>query len=151
MHEVEAAPRNCGTLLSAAGELSAPAIASEQYPQGLGATVETLVRQLPVRPMAKVEFSCMQNDGPRQAVEAAGTHQVVVAGMEAHVCVLRTAFDLLRAGHGVFVVSDAVVSRQEASKNLALRRLEAEGATTVTTEMVISNGCGLPPRRPFAR
>ena len=79
----------------------------------------------------------MQNEKLADRLKRPGRDQIVIGGVEAHVCVLQTAFDALSRGSEVFVVADAVGSRQATSKELALRRLEAGGASVVTTEMVV--------------
>lgn len=128
---------NCSLLLNAAREIDVPVLASEQYPQGLGETVPTLAELIPSsQRLAKMEFSCLRNAELASRLETVAKEQVVLAGMEAHVCVLQTAFDLVGQGKDVFVVADAVGSRKPESKETALSRLAAAGAAIVTTEMV---------------
>jgi nicotinamidase-related amidase len=129
---------NCGNLLQAAGKLGIPTTASEQYPQGLGPTVPELAALVPAgRTFAKMEFSCAANPGLRAELDRAGRRQVVLAGIEAHVCVLQTALELRAAGYAVAVVADAVASRRPASRETALARMAAAGVVPVTTEMVL--------------
>ncbi|HVI89544.1 MAG TPA: hydrolase [Dongiaceae bacterium] len=129
--------RQIGVLLAAARELAVPVVASEQYPTGLGPTVANIAGKLQQSEIfAKTEFSCYANPALRRRFEAAGD-QVVVAGIEAHVCVLQTALDLRAAGRSVFVVADAVSSRRPESREIALQRLAANGVTLVTVEMVL--------------
>ena len=136
--EREQIVRNCAVLLKAANELGVPVMASEQYPQGLGHTVAELsALTKPEDRLEKVEFSCVQNERLADRLKRPGRDQIVIGGVEAHVCVLQTAFDALSRGSEVFVVADAVGSRHTTSKELALRRLEAGGASVVTTEMVV--------------
>ena len=138
MPEREQIVRNCAVLLKAANELGVPVVASEQYPQGLGHTVAELSALTePEERLEKVECSCVQNEALADRLKRTGRDQIVIGGVEAHVCVLQTAFDALSRGSEVFVVADAVGSRQATSKELALRRLEAGGASVVTTEMVV--------------
>ena len=85
-------------------------------------------------------FSCMGDDALRRRIEhlaAEGRDQVVVWGIEAHVCVLQTALEIVAAGLQCFVVADAIASRAPASKELALTRMQAAGVSIVTTEMAI--------------
>jgi nicotinamidase-related amidase len=138
MAEPEETVRHCALLLQAAEVVGVPALMSEQYPQGLGPTVAGLADRFgAVGRHAKVEFSCLRNDAIRQTLEANGRRQVVVAGVEAHVCVLQTGLDLRAAGYEVFVVADAVSSRRPFSKATALSRLAAAGVNVVTAEMVV--------------
>lgn len=126
-------------LLSAASTLQVPVTISEQYPKGLGKTVSDIVGPSHP-PFEKMSFSCWKDTGLKQhfiALHEAGRPLVVVAGIEAHVCVLQTALDLRAAGFGVFVVADAVSSRQPGSAELALERMRDCGVMIVSTEMVV--------------
>jgi len=137
MIEPDRLARQIGILLAAARQLSVPVVASEQYPAGLGPTVGPIVRELQQSEIfTKTEFSCHANPVLRRRLESAGEH-VVIAGIEAHVCVLQTALDLRAAGRSVFVVADAVSSRRPDSREIALQRLVASGVTLVSVEMVL--------------
>lgn len=143
VHERDALVANAAVLLKAAAALGVPVLASEQYPQGIGHTVAPVAALLPEGAVVKkVHFSCLADAGFAQRFAALGRRQAVVIGLEAHVCVLQTAEQILAAGHEVFVVADAVSSRAQASHALALRRLEADGARIVTTEMVVFEWLG---------
>jgi nicotinamidase-related amidase len=125
-------------LLQAANTLGIPVLASEQYPKGLGGTVSELAGLVPeAHRYEKMEFSCYANAAIRQALTSVNRPQVVLAGIEAHVCVLQTTLDLARAGHAVFVVTDATASRRPESRETAFRRMAAAGITLVTLEMVL--------------
>ena len=129
-------------LLQAANTLKIPALASEQYPNGLGRTVPELASLvLEAQRYEKMEFSCYANSAIRQALagvnQGAKRPQVVLAGIEAHVCVLQTALELVAAGSAVFVVTDATASRRPESRETAFRRMDAAGVTLVTLEMVL--------------
>ena len=84
----------------------------------------------------KVHFSCMEDQAFAEALDDFGRQQVVLAGMEAHICVVQTAASLLEAGYDVFVASDATAARSAASEDACLQRLSAAGVDIVTTEMV---------------
>ena len=115
--------------------------ATEQYPKGLGTTVPALAELLP-EPQEKLRFSCGEVlEWGVAAGQPDSRFQVVVAGMEAHVCVLQTVFDLLGEGFQVFVAADAVSSRHEFDWKIALDRMSAGGATIVTTESVLFEWC----------
>lgn len=129
--------RNASILVKAAREIGTPVIASEQYPKGLGPTVPELADLLAASERhEKVEFSCQRNAGLAAAIAASGRTQIVIAGIEAHVCVLQTALDLVGPGRTVYVVADAIASRDPKSRDIALTRMAAAGVTIVTTEMV---------------
>ena len=129
---------NTRTLIAAAARLEVPILVSEQYRRGLGPTVAPVAETLPAGVVVeKMTFSCLRDAGFAERHKALGRGQAVVAGTEAHVCVLQTVDDLLAAGVDVFVVADATSSRTPASHAAALRRLANEGARIVTTEMVV--------------
>jgi nicotinamidase-related amidase len=126
----------CGILLRAAGGLGVPLLASEQYPKGLGATIPALADLAPRR-LEKLEFSAYANLEIRDELKRAGREQILLAGIEAHVCVLQTALELIDAGYRVFVAADAIASRRPESRELAMQRIAKAGGTLVTTEMVL--------------
>jgi len=128
--------QRCGALLRAAYELGVPILASEQYPKGLGATLPGLA-ELATRRMEKLEFSAYANPAIRGELKRAGQSQLVLAGVEAHVCVLQTGLELVDAGYQVFVVADAVASRRPESREVALHRIARAGATLITVEMAL--------------
>ena len=140
IHDGEAVVANARRLAEGAQLLDVPVVATEQNPKGLGGTVPDLLR--PHWPLIfKMTFdSCATPAFP--AALPQGRDWVVLSGCEAHVCVLQTALDLLQAGYGVFVVVDAIASRQQASCDVALRRMEQAGVHPVTTEMVIFEWLG---------
>lgn len=126
------------TLLRAAGRLGVPVAATEQYPRGLGRTVAGISALLdPGAIVEKIHFSAAEEPGFVERLRGHDRRQVVVAGMEAHVCVLQTALGLATAGFDPFVVADAVGSRTAADKALGLERLRGEGVRIVSTEMVV--------------
>ncbi len=119
-----------------AQRLGVPVMASEQYPKGLGPTQADLKALLPGGSIAaKLHFSCVQ-DGCLAGLPGSERPQVVVCGMETHVCVLQTVLDLVAAGKQVFVVADAVGSRTPENKALGLARMRDAGAAVVSAEMV---------------
>lgn len=138
MHEPDQMIANCDRLGEAALALDVPILVSEQYPQGLGPTVNALSRLAgSAGPVAKVHFSCFADDEYRERYALLARTQPIIVGIEAHVCVLQTALDLVGKGQTPIVVADAITSRVEASKSLALDRLRANGVEVVSAEMVI--------------
>src|SRR5438552_5232048 len=110
---------NCRMLIQGAKVLGVPVFASEQYPKGLGGTVPELAELLE-KPAQKQRFSCVQVlDWGVAAGQPDDRFQVVVAGIEAHVCVLQTVLDLLGSGFQVYVAADAVSSRNEFDRKIA--------------------------------
>jgi nicotinamidase-related amidase len=124
-------------LVEACRGLEVPVVASEQYPQGLGATIESLAAGLVDTPVTKLAFSCIRDEKSRWAVESCRRRQIVVTGIETHVCVLQTVLDLLAAGYQVHVPHDAVNSRRPTDKEWALRRMAAAGAVITSTESAL--------------
>ncbi len=119
-------------LLAATAELELPTVISEQYPKGLG---HTLAELLAAEVVEKSHFSCVAAECLPASLMA--REQVIVCGMETHVCVLQTVLGLLALGKQVFVVEDACDSRTPASKAAGLARMRAAGAQVVTREMVL--------------
>ena len=122
-------------LAEAARLLDVPVCATEQNPAGLGPTVPPLAAY-PQLVLAKTAFSAAADPG-FSALLPAGASEIVVAGCEAHVCVLQTVLDLLAGGHRVLVAADAVGSRDPADRAVALDRARQHGAEIVTSEMVL--------------
>jgi nicotinamidase-related amidase len=124
--------RATGILLDAAALLGIPVLVSEQYPKGLGATVPEVAGKLPkgATRVGKTAFSAC---GALPLTRP----QAVIAGMEAHVCVLQTALEMAAAGREVFVVADAVCSRSEANYANALTRMQAAGVVVTNLESVL--------------
>lgn len=142
IHKIDKIIERTALLLKVASELGVPVIASEQYPQGLGHTVDSLLPHIEPHPcLPKMEFSCWRNDALREAIIASKKQQIVIAGIEAHVCVLQTAIKLKENGYDVFVVKDAVSSRHKDSTKLALKRLENQNVGIVNCEMVATEWC----------
>ncbi len=124
-------------LVGAAKELGIPVLATEQYPKGLGETVPELREVLPSPPLVKMHFSCGADPAFAAALEKTGRRQVIVAGMEAHVCVYQTARDLVGMGYEVHVCSDAVSSRQELHRQSGLELCREAGAVITNAETAI--------------
>lgn len=129
---------NTGILLQAARALGVPVLATEQYPKGLGRTVAALNPLLPAAPpFEKTCFSCAADESFLGALRTAGRTQVVIAGMEAHVCVLQSALQLRTSGREVFVIEDACCSRKAANHANAMHRLRSAGVVVTNTESVV--------------
>jgi nicotinamidase-related amidase len=134
MAEPARVEKRCMIVLEAARAMGLPVSFSEQYPKGLGHTVAALA---PAPAFAKTAFSCLGDEALAGHLKSNARSQILVCGIEAHVCVLQTAMDLLKADYDVFVVADAVASRAPPSVDLALARMRDAGAAIVNTEMVL--------------
>ena len=133
IHDGETVLLNAGRLAEAARLLDVPAVLTEQYPRGLGATVPALADVAPA--IAKMSFDACAEPAFLEAV--AGDRELVVCGCEAHVCVGQTVLTLLEHRRRVVVVADAIGSRAPQSRAIALKRMASHGAEIVTTEMVL--------------
>jgi nicotinamidase-related amidase len=102
--------RRVGQLLGSATLLGIPIVVTEQYPKGLGPTIQAVRERVPesANVLEKTQFSCCGADRFMQTLETTGRHQVVIAGIEAHVCVLQTSLELQHEGYSVFVAEDAL-------------------------------------------
>jgi nicotinamidase-related amidase len=126
-------------LLQAAETLGLPVTISEQYPKGLGRTVAALQTST-AKTFEKLSFSCWRDDALKtHLIHLHETNRplVIVAGIEAHVCVMQTCIDLANAGFGVFAVADAMSSRTPESAALAFERMRANDVMVINTEMAV--------------
>jgi nicotinamidase-related amidase len=125
-------------LLQAANVLNVPVLITEQYPKGLGITVETLQSHVSAtNQIEKTCFSCTDSDEFMSSLRSSHRRQVILTGMETHICVLQTALALLAQGFHVFIVEDAVCSRTQKNKDNALQRLRQAGVIITNTESVL--------------
>ncbi len=130
--------RNAVILAKTAHILNIPAIITEQYPNGLGSTIEEIKEvQKNTKYIEKTHFSAIKENGIAEDIKSANRKQIILFGIETHICVLQTAFDLIKNGYEVFIVQDASGSRTQENKDAALKRLIHTGCQIVTTEMVI--------------
>jgi len=129
--------KNCSILLQSAKLLEVPALYTEQYPKGLGTTLSALEPHLTDIPkVEKTTFSC--SDEPKFNRHLTSDRpQLILAGMEAHICILQTALSLIATHHQVFIVEDAIISRNPANKANAIHRLREAGCIITNTESVI--------------
>ncbi len=130
---------NATLLAHSAALLQLPVLRTEQYPQGLGATHPTVAYALPdnTQSFTKTAFSCCDGKDFTDALDTIDRRQVVLVGMEAHICVLQTAFDLRAKGLEVFVVEDAICSRRLENYQNALDRLRQAAVQVVSAESVV--------------
>lgn len=130
---------NINRLVEAARVLEIPIISTEQYPKGLGPTVEAVRTNLPddVVPTQKTCFSCCTASGfEHNLSREPDRRQVIMVGMEAHICIIQTASGLQRWGYQVFVAADAVCSRHPGNRDNALERMRHCGIHVTNTESI---------------
>jgi len=135
--QADALFRNLRRLLEGMKTLDVPVIVTEQIPEKLGPTRDEFQEVITGQPIAKSAFSCCCEPAFFQCLAKSERKQVILCGIETHICVYQTAMDLLEADYEVYVVADAVSSRDPANKALALRRLENEGVKLTGTEMLL--------------
>ena len=135
----EEVEKNAVILARAAEILNIPVIISEQYPRGLGATVETVKKAAAEKTdyYTKTTFSCLQDETITQAIRASGKSQIMICGIESHICVCQTALDLAAGGYQVHLATDAVGSRKPENKTNALNRLSRTGIVITNTESAL--------------
>ncbi|WP_020167294.1 MULTISPECIES: isochorismatase family protein [Methylotenera] len=138
--------KNCSILTQAAQLLNVPIIVTEQYPQGLGATLPEIQQHFTqvktnFKPIVKTAFSAIGEPKFNQQLHR-DQSQIILAGMEAHICVLQTALSLKQMSKQVFVLEDAIVSRNPANKANAIARLREAGCVITNTESVLFEWLG---------
>ena len=131
---------NVRRLIDAAKTLGLPVVATEQYPKGLGPTVAELAQRLGPLP-SKLTFSAGGCPQIFADLRGRGLCKILVCGIEAHVCVAQTVFDLLADGWRVYVAVDAVGSRFEIDRRTALERMDSAGTTLTTIEGAMFEWC----------
>jgi isochorismate hydrolase len=123
-------------LAGAARELGLPVVMTEQYPEKLGHTERHLAKAAQSLPIAKMLFSAC-TEQTLSVIRATGRRSVLLCGIEAHVCVLQSALDLLEQGFTVFVAEDAIASRRKADRRIGWQRMLGAGALPTSTESAI--------------
>lgn len=130
--------QNTGILIQGLKILDIPMIITQQYTKGLGMSDPCIFSYAQTDSFfEKRSFSCMGDFQIRQQIEHSGYKQIILCGIETHICVLQTALDLLREGYEVILVEDCVSSRKLSDKNCAIRRIEKAGAIITTYESLL--------------
>jgi len=124
-------------LCQAASTLQIPVLHTEQYPQGLGPTDELLQDCIPTPAIEKTHFSCCQAKGFLPALETPQRTQIMLCGMESHVCVLQTALELQQKNYAVFAIEDAIISRHKHHHRNAVSRMREAGVIISNTESLL--------------
>jgi len=138
MHERQVLFNNIQILIKSAKILSIPILWAQQCPEALGPTVPEIAELLADnQPVNKSAFSCCGEEAFNYRLNELRRNQVVLCGIETHVCIYQTAVDMLRKDFDVNVIADAVSSRTAANKQIAINRLAAEGAKIASVEMAL--------------
>lgn len=142
VREYERLAVNLVILIKGLNVLGVPLLRTQQYTKGLGPTIQPVDEALGAVPVIeKISFSCCDEPSFNDALAATGKKLVVLAGIEAHVCVLQTAVDLLRTGYTPIVVEDCTSSRKENDRRSAMLRMQAEGIRIATYESILLELC----------
>ena len=134
VQESELLIERCSWLMQVASSLQIPQLSSMQHPAGLGPIVPELCSAHAVYP--KEHFSCWRDLPLQAAIQSLNRKQIILIGIETHICILQTALDLLNAQYEVFVVIDAVSSRKKIDYRYGLKRIKQAGGQLVTHEMI---------------
>jgi nicotinamidase-related amidase len=138
MHGKELLFKNVQKLIKGIQALKIPILWVEQNPQGLGPTIPEIADILSdIQPISKMSFSSCRNDRFVQALKSLNRKQVLIAGIEAHVCVYQTAADLVDIGYEVQVVTDAVSSRNMENKEIGLQKMRDSGVSLTSVETAL--------------
>ncbi len=129
--------QNAKKLMKTAEVLSIPTIITEQYPKGLGTTVEDLKEFCKDNVFEKTSFSALAEGEIAQKIAAIAPKHVILFGIEAHICVYQTALSLIDKGYDVYMVTDASSSRDDFQHKTALKLMEMAGVKIATSEIVI--------------
>lgn len=131
--------KNTAILAEACNILKIPVIVSEQYPKGLGSTIEQVKNKLAsdTAIFEKTSFSCLREDGFKALLKNYNKKQILVCGMECHVCVHQTVSDLLNEGYEVHIIQDAISSRKEWEYEQGLKRMISSGAVASSVEIAL--------------
>lgn len=138
MDQKEDLLKRCSILLKGLKVLGLPLMITEQYPGGLGSTIEPLAELLDEETVKeKISFSCCDEPSFIRMLELQRRHTVIICGIEAHVCVMQTVIDLQAIGYHSVVVADCISSRNPEDKRIAIERMRAEGAVITTSESIL--------------
>jgi len=138
MHDKESLLSNLQKLIQGMQVLEVPVITTEQYPQGLGPTHPDIVSLIPkFKAISKVCFSCWQNDEFKNNIKKLNRKQILLSGIEGHICVYQTACDLIKNGYHVQVVTDAISSRSMVNRQLSFDMMQQAGARLTGIETVL--------------
>ena len=137
IHGIDSVITNCNVLVQAAEILDIPLVVTEQFPRGLGKTVEKIILPSDVPVIEKIHFSCFGSDEFSKCIKTLDVNTLVLFGIETHVCLLNTALHALERGYEVHVIADAVSSRTPENKEIALERMRQSGVFISSVEMIL--------------
>ena len=138
MDQNERLLNKCTTLIEGLKVLNVPLVITEQYPRGLGTTVDEIASLVTEDPLVeKITFSCCDEPAVLKTIPLQDRKTLIICGIEAHVCVLQTVVDFISAGYTAVVVEDCISSRSPEDKRVAVERMRTEGALITTCESIL--------------
>jgi nicotinamidase-related amidase len=138
MFEKEAFLKNCQILIKGLGILGIPLIVTQQYTKGLGETIEEIKSAITdFNPIEKLSFSCWYEPTFKEKIKSLKAENVLICGIESHVCVLQTVVDLKEAGFNPIIVADCITSRSQQNIHLSLERFRYEGILISSCESIL--------------
>ena len=143
--------KNITKILDAAELLKLDIHVTEQNPDKLGITLANLIEGRVIKTHSKMSFSCIECNDLIKSVESKKVKNIVLVGIESHVCILQSCIELLKKGFNVHIVSDAIKSRKEIESNVAISRMREAGAVITTTETVIFELCKTSKNKNFKK
>jgi len=142
MYNAKVLEENCIKLITGLSLLQIPIVTSEQYPKGLGPTIESVRGLIPdVKSVPKISFSCFRDDNFRKVMREVGKRMIIICGVEAHVCVLQTVIDMVELGYQPVIVENCISSRHESDKKTAIKRMIHEKAIVTSYESILFELC----------
>jgi nicotinamidase-related amidase len=138
IHEGDNILKNCFKLIEGLKILSVPFIITQQYTRGLGPTVLSIIQMIPeFMYIEKISFSCYEEPAFKEKIALLGKPNIILCGIESHVCVLQTCIDMIESGLRPIIVEDCVSSRKPNDKRIAIERMRQEGALITTMESLL--------------
>jgi len=138
IHQREELVDNLTKLVKGIQILEVPIIVTEQYPKGLGATIPEITQLIPdIEPLPKLNFNCYDDENFVEKLEYTGRTQVIISGIESHICVYQTTRELIDRKYEVYVVTDTVSSRTPENRETGLNMMKQMGAILTSTEAVL--------------
>ncbi|MGQ1891152.1 isochorismatase family protein [Thermophagus sp. OGC60D27] len=142
IHDYELLEKNMQLLVKGLKVLEIPFVVTEQYKKGLGDTIPSLETMVKVDPhFEKLAFSCCDDPAIMEKIETSTKRFIILAGIEAHICLLQTAIDLIERGYRPVVVEDCVASRNPENKRIAITRMQQEGVLVTSAESLLFELC----------
>ena len=138
MYESEELEKNAGILIKGLKTLGIPMIITQQYTRGLGNSAASIYEAAQTEEyMDKLSFSCYKDEKIKTAVDESGKKNVIICGIETHICVLQTCIDLKAAGYQPILVTDCISSRKKSNRDMGIRRAIQEGVLVTTYEAIL--------------